>query len=164
MHHKMGRHRVETTLEEGRESAKSNHMEHPIVKSNSPPIQRIDKGRIYSCISTLDGDPRAKHIASKHPCAKYYTTLLLWMAYAVSTLYNTFLQLLHEKRLTIYQSGHKQYHPNALYKQGAIYSSKMVYRPRSPPAVPSSARDPTGGYRRPYGLSAPQYAFKIDAF
>ena len=38
MHRKMGRHRVEMTLEEGRESAKSNYMEHPMVKGNSPPI------------------------------------------------------------------------------------------------------------------------------
>ena len=38
MHCKMGRHQIETTLEEGRESAKSNHMEHPIVEGDSPPI------------------------------------------------------------------------------------------------------------------------------
>ena len=38
MHRKMGRHRVETTLEEGRESTKSNYVKHPIVKGNSPPI------------------------------------------------------------------------------------------------------------------------------
>ena len=107
MHHKMGRHRVETTLEEGHESAKSNYIEHPIVKGNSPPIQRTDEGRIHSCIFTSDGDPRAKYIASKHLYAKYYTTLLLRMAYAVSTLRNTILQLPHRKRLAIYQSGHK---------------------------------------------------------
>ena len=38
MHRKMGRHRVETTLEEGRKSIKSNYIEHPIVKGNSPSI------------------------------------------------------------------------------------------------------------------------------
>ena len=38
MHYKMGRHRVETTLEEGRESAKSNYIEHPMVKGDFPPI------------------------------------------------------------------------------------------------------------------------------
>ena len=101
MHRKMGRHRVETTLEEGRESAKSNHVEHPIVKGDSPPIRRTDKGRIHGCISTLDGDPRAKCIASKHLYAKYYTILLLRMAYAVSTPYNTILQLLYGKRPAI---------------------------------------------------------------
>ena len=116
MHHKMGRHQVKTTLEEGRESAKSNHIEHPIVKGDSPPIQRTDKGRIHSCIFTLDGDPRAKHIASKYLYAKYYTILLLRMAHAVSTLYNTILQPPHRKRPAICQGGHKQYHPNALYK------------------------------------------------
>ena len=77
MHHKMGRYQIETTLEEGRESAKSNYIKHPIVKGNSPPIQRTDKGRIYYCISTLDRDFRAKYIASKHLYTKYYTILLL---------------------------------------------------------------------------------------
>ena len=68
---------METTLEEGRESVKSNYMEHPIVKGDFPPIRRIDEGRIYSCISTLDGDSRAKRIASKHLYPKYYTILHL---------------------------------------------------------------------------------------
>ena len=116
MHRKMGRHRVETTLEEGRESAKSNHVEHPMVEGDSPPIRRTDEGRIHGCISTSDGDPRAKRMASKHLCAKYYTTLLLRMAHAVSTLYNTILQPPHGKRPAIRQGGHKQYYPNALYK------------------------------------------------
>ena len=102
MYRKMGRHQVEMTLEEGRESAKSNYMEYPIVEGDSPPIQRIDEGRIHSCISTLNGDFRAKYIASKHLYVKYYTILLLRMAYAVSTLYNTILQPLHKKRLAIY--------------------------------------------------------------
>ena len=83
----------------------------------------------------MDRDPRAKCIASKHLYAKYYTTLLLWMAYAVSTPYNTILQPPYKKRPVIRQGGHKQYHLNALYKQGAIRSSKIVYRLRSPLAV-----------------------------
>ena len=102
MHCKMGRYRVKTTLEKGRESAKSNYIKYPIVKSNSPPIQRIDKGRIHGCIFTSDGDFRAKRMASKHPCAKYYTILLLRMAHAVSTPCNTILQPLHRKRPAIY--------------------------------------------------------------
>ena len=46
MHCKIGRYQVKTTLEEGRESTKSNYMEYPIVKGNSPPIQRTDEDRI----------------------------------------------------------------------------------------------------------------------
>ena len=38
MHRKMGRYQVKATLEEGRESAKSNYIEHPIVEGDSPPI------------------------------------------------------------------------------------------------------------------------------
>ena len=102
MHCKMGRYQIEMTLEEGRESTKSNYMEHPIVKGDSLSIQRTDKGRIYSCISTLDGDPRAKCIASKYLYTKYYTILPLRMAYTVSIPYNTILQLPYRKRLAIY--------------------------------------------------------------
>ena len=91
-------------------------MKQPIVKGDSPPIQRTDEGRIHSCIFTLDGDPRAKCMASKYLYTKYYTILLLWMAHAVSTLCNTILQPLYGKRLAIRQGGHKQYYPNALYK------------------------------------------------
>jgi len=82
---------VETTLEEGRESAKSNYVEHSIVEADFPPIRRIDKGRIYGRISTTDRDPRAKRIASKHLYTKYYTILHLRIACIVSTLYNTIL-------------------------------------------------------------------------
>jgi hypothetical protein len=64
-------------LEEGHKSIKSNYIEYPIVEANSPPIQRTDEGRIYSCIFTIDRDPRAKYMASKHLCAKYYTILYL---------------------------------------------------------------------------------------
>ena len=78
-------------LEEGRKSIKSNHIEYPIVKSNSPSIQRTDEGRIHSYISTSDRDPRAKHIASKYLYTKYYTILLLQMAHAVNIPYNTIL-------------------------------------------------------------------------
>ena len=116
MYFKMGRQQVETTLEEGRESAKSNYIEHPIVKGDSPPIQRTDEGRIHSYISTSDGDFRAKCMASKYLCTKYYTILLLWMAHVVNTLYNTILQPLYGKRLAICQGEHKQYYPNAFYK------------------------------------------------
>ena len=82
---------METTLEEGCKSAKSSYIEHPIVKGDSPPIRRIDEGRIYSSVSTIDRDPRAKRIASKYLCPKYYTILYLRIAYIVSTLYTTLL-------------------------------------------------------------------------
>ena len=116
MHCKMGRYRVKTTLEKGRESAKSNYIKYPIVKGDSPPIQRTDEGRIHSCISTLNRDFRAKYMASKHLYTKYYTTLPLRMAHAVSTPYNTILQPPHRKRPAIRQGGYKQYHSNTLYK------------------------------------------------
>ena len=38
MHHKMGRYQVEMTLEEGRESIKSNYIKHPMVEGDFPPI------------------------------------------------------------------------------------------------------------------------------
>ena len=101
MYRKIGRYGVETTLEEGRESAKSNYVEHPIGEVDFPPIRRTNKGRIYGRISTTDRDPRAKRMASKYPCSKYYTILHLRMAYTVSALYNTLLQLPHRKRLAI---------------------------------------------------------------
>src|SRR5437016_7231235 len=91
MHRKMGRPRVETTLEESRESAEHNYMEHPMVEADSPPIQRTDEGRIYGRLSTTDRGPRTKRMACKHPRPKYYTTLHLQMAYTVSMPHNTFL-------------------------------------------------------------------------
>ena len=91
MHRKMGRYRVETTLEEGRESAKSNHVEHPMVEGDSPPIRRTDEGRIYGRIPTTDGGPRPKCMASKHPCPEYHATLHLRMAHTVSTPHTTLL-------------------------------------------------------------------------
>ena len=68
---------METTLEEGYKSVKSSYIEHPIVKGDSPPIRRIDKGRIYSSVFTIDRDPRPKRIASKYLRPKYYTILHL---------------------------------------------------------------------------------------
>ena len=82
---------METTLEEGCESAKSSYMEHPIVKGDSPPIRRTDEGRIYGSVSTTDRDPRAKRIASKYLYPKYYTILYLRIAYIVSMLRITLL-------------------------------------------------------------------------
>ena len=82
---------MEAALGKGRESKKSNYMEYPMVEGDSPPIQRIDEGRIYSRISTTDGGPRPKCMASKHLCPKYHATLHLWMAYIVSTPYTTLL-------------------------------------------------------------------------
>ena len=70
---------------------KNNYMEYPIVKSDSPPIQKTDKGRIYSRIPTIDKGPRPKCMASKHPYPKYYATLYLRMAHTVSTPYTTLL-------------------------------------------------------------------------
>ena len=99
---KMGRYQVEITLGEGHKSIKGNYIEYPIVKSDFPLIQRTDEGRIYNSIFTTDKDLRAKYMASKYLCAKYYTILLLWVAYAVNTLYNTLLQLLYKKKLAIY--------------------------------------------------------------
>ena len=88
---------METTLEEGYESAKSSYVEHPIVKGDSPPIRRTDEGRIYGSVSTTDRDPRPKRMASKHSRPKYYTTLHLRIAYTVSTPRTTLLQLPHGK-------------------------------------------------------------------
>ena len=82
---------MEAALGKGRESKKSNYVEHPIVKDDSPPIRRTDEGRIYGRIPTTDGGPRPKYIASKHPRPEYYATLYLRMAYTVSTPYTTLL-------------------------------------------------------------------------
>ena len=66
-------------------------MEYPIGKGDSPPIQKIDKGRIYSRFFIMDGGLRPKCIASKYLCPKYYAILYLQMAYTVSTPHTTFL-------------------------------------------------------------------------
>ena len=72
-------------MEEGGESTESNHVEHPIDDSDSPPIQRTVKGRVYSRLFTIDRDPRTKYIANKYPCPANYTTLYMRMAYINST-------------------------------------------------------------------------------
>ena len=87
----MGRYWVEAAMEEGGESAESNHIEHPIDNSNSPPIQKTVEGRVYSHLLTIDRDPKTKYIVSKHLCPTNYTILYMRMAYTNSTLYITLL-------------------------------------------------------------------------
>ena len=82
---------MEVVLGKGRESKKSNYVEHPMVEGDSPPIRRTDEGRIYSRIPTTDGGPRPKCMASKHLCPEYHATLLLRMAHTVSTPHTTLL-------------------------------------------------------------------------
>ena len=82
---------MEAALGKGRESKKSNYMEHPMVKGDSPPIQRTDEGRIYSRIPTMDGGFRPKCIANKYLYPKYHAILHLRMAHTVSTPYTTLL-------------------------------------------------------------------------
>ena len=82
---------MEAVLGKGYKSIKSNYMEHPIGEGNSPPVQRIDEGRIYNCFLTMDGGLRPKYMASKYLYPKYYTILYLQMAYIVSILHATFL-------------------------------------------------------------------------
>ena len=78
-------------MEEGGKSAESNHVKHPIDNSNSPPIQRIVEGRVYSCLFTIDRGPRTKCIASKYLYPINYTILYVRMAYINSTLCATLL-------------------------------------------------------------------------
>ena len=78
-------------MEEGGESAESNHVEHPMDDSDSPPIQRTVEGRVYGRLPTTDRDLRTKYIANKYPCPTNYTTLYMRMAYTNSTLYTTLL-------------------------------------------------------------------------
>ena len=82
---------MEAALGKGRESIKSNYVEHPIGEGNSPPIRRIDESRIYGYFPTTDGGPRPKRIASEHLCPKYHAILYLRIAYIVSTPYTTLL-------------------------------------------------------------------------
>ena len=72
-------------MEEGGKSAESNHVEYLIDDSDSPPIQRIVEGRVYSRLFIIDRDPRTKHIVNKHPYPANYTTLYVRMAYINST-------------------------------------------------------------------------------
>ena len=78
-------------MEEGGESAKSNHIEHPIDDSDSPLIQKIVKGKVYGRLFTIDGDFRTKCIANKYLYPTNYTILYVQMAYINSTLYITLL-------------------------------------------------------------------------
>ena len=78
-------------MKEGGKNTESNYMEHPIDDSDSPPIQRTVKGRVYSRLSTIDRDLRTKCIANKYPCPTNYTILYMWMAYTNSTLCTTLL-------------------------------------------------------------------------
>ena len=78
-------------MEEGGESAKSNHVEHSMDDSDSPPIQRTVKGRVYGRLSTIDRDFRTKCIANKYLYPTNYTILYMRMAYTNSTPYATLL-------------------------------------------------------------------------
>jgi len=82
---------MEATMEGGSENTRRSHMEHPMVDTDSPPIQRTNEGRIYSCLPTTDGDPRPKRMASKHPRSKYYTSMYMRMARSVSTPHTAIL-------------------------------------------------------------------------
>ena len=84
-------------MEKGSESTRRSHMEYPIVNADSPPIQRTNEGRIYSCLPTMDRGPRPKRMAYKYLCPKYYTLMYMRMACSVSTLYTTILQPLLSK-------------------------------------------------------------------
>ena len=86
-------------MEEGSENTRRSYMEHPIVDADSPPIQRTNEGKIYSCLSTTDGGPRPKCMACKYPRPKYHTLMHMRMAYSVSILYTTILQPLLSKGL-----------------------------------------------------------------
>ena len=78
-------------MEEGGKSAESNHVEHPIDDSDSPPIQRTVEGRVYGRLPTMDKDPRTKYIANKYPRPANYTILYIWIVYTNSTLCITLL-------------------------------------------------------------------------
>ena len=78
-------------MEEGGKSAKNNRMEYPIDNSNSPPIQKTVKGKVYSRLFTTDRDLRTKYIANKYLCPINYTILYMRMAYINSTPCVTFL-------------------------------------------------------------------------
>ena len=66
-------------------------MEHPMVDADPPPIQRTNKGKIYSSLPTTDGGPRPKRMARKHLYPKYHTPIYMRMAYLVSTPHTTIL-------------------------------------------------------------------------
>ena len=120
------------------------------------PIRRTDKGRVYSRLPAINRDHRPKCMASKHLYTKYHTAMYVWMAYTVSTPCAAFLQPPLSKRSAICQFRHKQHYPDALYKQRPACSSKVAYRPRSPPTVPNCSGDPTRGHGRLCPLQTPQ--------
>ena len=68
-------------MEEGGESAESNYIKHPMDDSDSPPIQRTVKGRVYGRLSTMDRDFRTKCMASEHLYPANYTILYVQMVY-----------------------------------------------------------------------------------
>jgi hypothetical protein len=88
---KIGRSRMEAIMEGGSKRIRRSHMEHPIVDTNSLPIQRTDKGRIYSRLPTIDGGPRSKRMARKYLRPKYYTLMYMRMACLDSTPYTNIL-------------------------------------------------------------------------
>ena len=79
-------------MEKGSKNTRRSYMEHPIVNTNSPPIQRTNKGRIYSCFPITNEGLRPKCMAYKHLCPKYHTLMHMRMAYLVNTPYTTILQ------------------------------------------------------------------------
>ena len=79
-------------MERGSKSTRRSHMEHPIVDADSPPIQKTNEGRIYSCFFTMNGGLRPKCMAYKYLRPKYYTLMHMRIVYLVSTLYTTILQ------------------------------------------------------------------------
>ena len=78
-------------MEKGGKSAESNHIEHPMDDSDSPPIQKTVEGRVYGRLPTTDRDLRTKYIVSKYLYPTNYTILYMRMAYINSTTYITFL-------------------------------------------------------------------------
>ena len=78
-------------MEEGGKSTESNHMKHPMDDSNSPPIPRTVKGKVYGRFLTTDKGPRTKYIANKYPRPANYTILYIWIVYTNSTLCITLL-------------------------------------------------------------------------
>ena len=107
---------MEAIIEGGSENIRRSHMEHPMVNADFPPIQRTNKGRIYSSLPTTDGGPRPKRMACKYLCPKYHTLIYMRMAYLVSTPHTTILQPPLSKGLATRQYRHKRYYLNTLYK------------------------------------------------
>ena len=77
MHYKIGKYRVKAAIEEGGESVESNYIEYPIDNSNSPLIQKIVEGKVYSRLFTINRDFRTKYIANKYLYPINYTILYM---------------------------------------------------------------------------------------